>query len=368
MSKQFKQPKDEKKRNSNGSKGGKEYTKGSGNNNKPDKRPNQDEALKGDKPIYTEQDPFWYASSDAEINQIANFPWLSVAGSSFVEVGKDKLPTAIMASYKPSLGSDDPTRGAGANYITRSATAYYQSLVQGYTGTVPFESPDLMLCTIAGAQVFAFVEIARRAIGLADYYIVNNKSYARYVVEAFGFDFDSITKSKADFVSELNIRIRQINGMVCVPKEFNLLKRWVYINSHAFVDIQEANYAIPYGFKPEQTFKYNPTALTTGTSLTTLDVKKKLTADEYFAILDELINALDDDDTREMFGSTRRVYDAPSLYRCEEVVEDYQTQLTTNDVVAAMFHNMKTVPGVEFYGLETTSSEWKPGIWHIRMP
>lgn len=292
----------------------------------------------------TKQDPFFYAVDETAIKNMASFPFLETLGD---PVGQnDVVPFVLVSIYDHHISANNTIT---SNVATRAANAFFEQITQGYTGgDVSFEAPDLLMAELAAASLLAVLEEGRRAYGLMRYFLQFNAGYARRIVQAAGFDFDDLKAKMADFRTEFNIHVSQFNKQIALPQAFMLGQRWKYLATHVFTDTEDPDYATAFMWKLEGAMKYDPITATTGTSLTRSDItpikETGWMVEEYFQLVDELMDALVDSDTRKMFGAIRRVYDQASLETISEIEMDYTTELTVNDVVSAQLHN-SSAPG-----------------------
>lgn len=338
------------------------------NRNKPNKskpcdksngtRPDEES---NDNRMSRKQDPFWYAKDEKAIKNMANLPFLEVLGE-VIGQSRDYVPGIVTFRYFPTIGSEGYIEGEGSGadnaslngYATRAAQAYYNYVVEGFTGGVDFEAPDLMMTAIAGDSLMAAMMEGKRAYGLAKYYLQFNNTYAATALKALGFEPKALISNLADFRAEYNIRVNQINKLIAVPKQFYIGDRWEFQNAFIFTDTDDPDFSTGYAWVSQAALKYTPTLIDTGTCLTWLQKSTNsqgidfMTQESYFAYIDELINALVDDDVRSMFGAIRRVYSDGDLKQLSELEEGYSTPVIRNDVVAMQVHNMSWVSGGVF--------------------
>ena len=324
------------------------YKKGNNKNSGRSYNENRplDREAKINSSMISEQDPFWYAKDEKAIANMATFPWNNIVGDKYPGMAKgttsnDRTPAIITYPVWHCIGSSDTSRN---NYLTRAADTYYQYVTQGFTGAVDFEAPDLLFTALAGESLLALLIEGKRAYGLMKYYLQNNKYYARTIVRALGFDFDDLNDNLANFRTEYNIRVAQINKLIAIPKSFFIGDRWEYLASWIFTDTDSPEYSTAYAYVIQGCLKYEATAINTGTALSWANKSSDfLTVKSFFAFLDSLINALTDSDARDIYGAIRRVYDPSQLKVVSELEEDFTTTIVRNDVIAMAIHNTMTL-------------------------
>ena len=324
--------------------------KGSKNNNKGGKggrKPNENR--KGNNGGTGKfQDPFWYAKDTSAIKDMANFPWLEIVGTRIPSTNYDAVPAMLSLTYRHAIttnsGTDGTFNNSFGNYATRAARAYYNYVVQGYSASVPFEAPDLMMVSLAAASLRAFMLEGYRAYTVLSYYLLTNNYYAEKIVQGLGFNYKSFVANKAKFRTEYNLRVRAMNSTLVIPKRFFISDRWDFIASNLFTDTTSPEYSSMLAYVNRACLQFNATELKYGTGLkwitTTASNNNGLTVDGYFEIIDSLLDALNDDDVRSIFASMLRVYNTGDLKYLIEITEEApQMPLYRNDIVAATFHN-----------------------------
>lgn len=295
------------------------------------------------------QDWQWYAKNNKIAADMASFPFLNVVGD-VIGNSSDVVSGIMIIKHRHCI----TTSGAAnsGNYATRAAHAFYNYVVQGYTGGVDFEASDLMMVALAANSLYALMIEGKRAYSALNYYLQFNRYYASVIVKALGFNFDDMVGHKADFRARYNILVDQVNKLCAVPKGFFIGDRWEYLAGSVFTDTDSAEYSTSFAYVCEAALKFNPTIANTGSCLEWVHtnsngyyVSTGRTIDAYFAVLDELVNALQDTDVRSIFGAIRRVYSSSDLKTLTELESDIAYPLVRNDVASATIHNMSWIAG-----------------------
>lgn len=300
------------------------------------------------KAVKGKQDPFWYAFDATAVANMASFPWTEIVGSPISQTKTDVLPGIAIYRYIPTVGSFQSNDNV--NLLDRTATAFFNYTVQGFTGGVDFQASDLLMSEVAAASLFSALIEGKRAYGILSYYLQLNKYYAKHVCEALGFNFEDLTANLANFRMRWNMRAQEFNKTVPLAKSFAISDRWDYINSFIFTDTSSPEYSTASAYVPSAYLKYDPTSAKTGTCLRwQLKPSHLLTVDQYFDMIEELFQALNDDDVRSMFGAVRRVYDAGNFKVLNEIEVGFVTPVVQNDVIAGTLHNMYWFDREQFY-------------------
>lgn len=343
---------DEKKTNING----KDNSKENKNTFSPNKNSNNNGKKGNTKPKHTKcgQDPTFYASDDSMINAIASYPWLaSLDEMRFVEspiTSKKRFltPSVMVLPYRQSFGS---TNIDGDDYINKAADAFYNSIVQGYTGSVPFAAADAFQFVLGAGDIVIKILEGIRAYGMLRYFKQFNAGAPYTIFAGLGFNYDSIRDASEDFRSALNIRIKQFNAKFAIPKDFKLISKWIWNVSHIWKDDNIISKSGLYIFRPIGGFQLDESSITTGTAIryqSTLrpgvsDVNGE-TVSTYFANLDSMIDKfVSNQDANTIFGAIRRVYDESQLLSLSEVPFNYSLEPEYSTEVLEFIHNIQSV-------------------------
>lgn len=298
-----------------------------------------------DKGMY--QDPFWYGKDITAIKDMASFPWLEIVGTRIKGTATDAVPGMMALTYRHAINTNALQDGSldnrFGNYATRAARAYYNYVVQGFSSSVPFEAPDLMMTALAAASLRSWMLEGLRAYTVLAYYVMQNKYYAKDIMRGLGFDYGDWISNKARFRTEYNLRVRAMNNTLVIPKGLFISDRWDFIASNLFTDTTSPDYSSLMGYVNRAVLKFDATTAKYGTCLRwreTTTPDRLLTVNDFFNIVDDLLNALNDDDVRSIFASVLRVYSVGNLKMLTEITEESpDIPVFRNDVVAATFHN-----------------------------
>lgn len=286
------------------------------------------------------QDPFWYAKDEQAIRNMASFPFLEVVGNSIGQYTSDKIPGVMVISWVPAFNNNT---GTPVDYITKAANAYFQYVTQGFTGSVDFEAPDLLMTALAAESLAAVLIEGKRVYAATKYYLQFNATYAEMLVRALGFDYEDMVQGLADFRTQLNLYIEQFNKIIAVPKSFFVGDRWEFLSGAVFTDTSSPEYSTAIVYRCNTPFKYSGTTAKTGTCLEwrggAVVTTTNYTRAAYFNLLDELLTALTSDDARAMFGAIRRVYSPDQLKIATPLNDDIVLPILKHDIMSAAIHN-----------------------------
>lgn len=157
--------------------------------------------------------------------------------------------------------------------LNQAADSTYSFLVHANSRNYSYNSSDLFMLVLAGANVFAIIEAMKRGYGLAKYYVEQNQYVPNRLLESLGFDPQDLRNNlgKAWFdINNLIVQTRQI----WVPSTFPLISRWMDLNSNLYKDAT-GEYAQLYTYVQKEYHIYDETALKTGGYLRAVTVREK---------------------------------------------------------------------------------------------
>lgn len=288
----------------------------------------------------------WYAPSEEVAKDMASIAFNKSIGEPVgVPQSIDETnPGLVCFGYYPTIGFTSQNFGNySTNYQTRAANAYYQYITQGFTSLNTLEAPDLFMTGVAASNLIAAMMNFKRAYGVMSYYLQLNPYFAKSIVETLGFNYESMLSNLANARTEYNLRVDAINKTIAVPSKFALLNRWIYVNSYLFTDSDAVDQCSMYAYTPLAVLRYDATGSTTGTCLRYVklgDANNPKTVSQYFAIIDQLISSLTDEDVRDAFAAIRRVYNDSDFAKLTYLESDYKTPIAHTDIAALQMHNM----------------------------
>jgi hypothetical protein len=255
---------------------------------------------------------FFYAKDRNLLSLIATLPFedalgdgirASVSGDDF----RMSTPGIMRFRYEQSIGRTDGRTGAQA----KIAKALYEAITQGVTGKQNFEAPDLLMFVIAMASHMAYLEEFKRALNEVSDASNFDKYKGKLLVESFGFDADDLSNNLADACAWIAYHQDTIAKSFKVPKDSNILQRWMYLSQNYFRDGLESKSQY-YVYTASHIFRFNGFEFDTGSALDLQEVPTntgKCTFSQYADFMDKRLQDLQyNSDISDMSGAIYRVW------------------------------------------------------------
>lgn len=184
-------------------------------------------------------DPSWYARSEALLKDSASFPYANPAGTR-VRLGSSSFISGSNPYTNPGIMVIDwsPVIGVSSTQIdapTIAANEQYTFLRSNSSGAPSFEAPDLMMYELACDSNCIWFSKLVRLYGTLNLNPVDNRYQPRYLVEAQGFDYDSLIGQLANLRYQINHYAFQL-GRLCVPNDITLITRHAFMENNVYLD------------------------------------------------------------------------------------------------------------------------------------
>lgn len=211
-----------------------------------------------------DNDPSWYLKNDQVAIDSSMFNFLIPLGSlpPFGQRFNNKamfsstkqpiaaVPGVCVISFVTTIGKADSATAA-PNTAARNIFAF---LRYANSGSANYESQDLMMYLLAMDSLYMLHALGGRIYGLmrSDSYM--NKYYARYIIQALGFDYEDFAQNLSDFRSYLNIMAVRLQTLA-VPADMAYFTRHIWMCSNVFLDSNDPK-AQSYIYKPSTVYKF----------------------------------------------------------------------------------------------------------------
>lgn len=217
------------KRNNNKNKGKK-------NGYKDQRNKLRDDDRLTDRSISKDNDVSWYASNPQMLKDAASLPFNVLTGASVTLTadGGDVdyvVPGIAILKYLPSVGLSDQANSA-VNVAARNLYAFVRHANSGRTN---YDTPDLMLYTLAVSSAYAYHAELMRVYGLLQFYMYTNRYTGRAIVEALGYDYEDLVSNMADFRYAINQNALKLNSLA-VPANIPYFSRQIWMPSGIYMD------------------------------------------------------------------------------------------------------------------------------------
>lgn len=206
-----------------------------------------------------ENDIAWYNKVTGMFNPAANISYLPITGAQQHLVGGSAVPGVFADYWQPTLGAPN---GTAINQIKESL---YSFVVHANSRNTSYDSNDLFMTIVAGANVFSYLATVIRAYGTMMQWQATNMNTPRMLITAMGFDYDDFKSNLPHMLFDINNMIAQ-SRQLWVPNEFPFVARWFWMNSNVYKDAESVK-AQYYMHVQNVYWMYSETFMKTGTAL-----------------------------------------------------------------------------------------------------
>lgn len=229
-----------------------------------------------------------------------------------------------------------PDATAAVNLAAKNVYSYVR---HANSGASNYDSPDLMCSILAADQVFSAIAMGVRAYGIAMNYNQKNRYTPIGLLRAMGFNPDSVINNLAQFRYYINNVIARAS-VVWVPDDMSIVARHFWLYSNVYKDSEDAK-AQYYMFIPGSFWKFEPTAETTGSSLSVVPWgnDKAHTIAEWYKMLTSMLDPIiSDEDMGIMFGDMLKAYQS-NIFHVDQIPDNYTIMPVYNKEVLYQIHN-----------------------------
>lgn len=322
----------------------------------------------------------------------ASYPVFPILGEPIDPTRRtDGIPGIMAFNWVPSFGDIQgglTRKNVGANKLKLSAPplainqasdSTYSFIVHDNSRNYNYNSSDLFMLIIAGANVFGIIESMKRAYGMAKIYTETNRYYPDAVLEIQGFNAKDLKNhlSQAWFdINNLIVQTRQI----WVPNAFPIVTRWMDINSNLYKDAP-GDYAQTYIYVQSRYFTYNETQFQTGSAVTVAQVpivkangettyvdfapgvSNQYTWSQWVAAAQGMIdNLINSEDRGIIYGDLLNAYTAERIIAIPEINSDYTVIPEYSPEISMQIENTVVCPKneVDILGLAQYENKLYP--------
>lgn len=301
----------------------------------------------------SDNDPSWYSKNQQLLNDAASINTTNVSGypldileptlgHSAAPVARE-VPGVLALNIVPSIGNYDSSNATSA--VNLAAKNIYSYVRHANSGSANYDAPDLMMAILAADQVFSAISLAVRAYGIAMNYNQLDRYTPDALLKAMGFDPNKVTGALAQFRYYINQAIARAS-VIWVPSDMSIVARhyWMYSNVYRDSENAKAQY---YLYTPVNFLKFEPTAESTGSSLSTVrwgNNTFKGPQDWYDMITSMLDPIISDEDMGIMFGDLLKAYGSNNLFTMNQIPDNYTVMPVHNPEVLSQIHNTTTAP------------------------
>lgn len=190
-----------------------------------------------------ENDYRWYAADESiAVDAARGIPFNWATGT---PIDLDNPLTATIPSTKgkffiPGIQALRlvPTVGVAAgpqSPINVAATNMYTVVRRGKTGYSYYNSPDIMIMTIAFGQIYSYITFLMRAYGVATLYAQKNRYFPRCVLFAMGINPEDIRNNLGNFRYGINLLINKVASFA-IPANIPYFQRMAFLYQNIYTE------------------------------------------------------------------------------------------------------------------------------------
>lgn len=295
------------------------------------------------------QDWLWYALNDRIAKDFGSLPYNLLSGVGFdLKMSPVKGTNIVAHGVEHSvmvlhtvIGPGVATRSTSG--VNAAARQLYEFVRHANSGAKNYESADLMMYILAMADIYAQVAEIARAIGIVQFYPIENRSIPDTLLKSLGLDPADMRAHIASYRGTLNVLIKKINGLA-VPKEFTIFDRVAYIYNKVFADSSSIRGQF-YIFSRDYNRVWNPTG-PAGTQLVAEKITRMLGPGKFRSLsqdlqdLESMVDAVfEDQDSATMGGDILKAFGNENLHFLNFIAEDYVVSPVMDENVLAQIEN-----------------------------
>lgn len=240
-----------------------------------------------------------------------------------------------------NFGSADP----GNRAINVALNKLYSEIRHANSGARNYEKSDLGIYMLAVADAYAFYGMMCRAYACMRKYSALNRYLAKPMVDAMGFDFDTLSINLPAFKTYINQFAMRLN-VLFIPSKWPYFNRRYMLYSHVFGD-EPSEKCQFYVFVPRYFFKFHRDETEGKGELTAalFDFSNGLWGLDNIVLFGNglISDIILDDDFNLMSGDIAKY--TSDLFKLPYMAEDYILDITYDDLVLSQIENA-TVEGL----------------------
>lgn len=289
--------------------------------------------------------------------------------TSYNRLSSQFVPFAMNVHWTPAFGGENST------VLEAAKQGYYSFVVHANSRNESYTADDLMLVTIAAAEIFGAIGATSRAYGvLKSPTNAWNAGFPLGLVYGMGFDAEDFRNNLHDIWFTVNNWIAQ-SAQIWIPNNLPFVKRWFWLNSNIYMDANSPK-AQYYQFVQEMYHVYSDTASSTGGSLVpmrtannsgvwTSQSAKTSWADwkqMIQSMIDSLIGSLD---RGLIMGDILKAYGADKIYALSEIPADYSVIPVYDAEVLTQIENSVSISIAPWGLVQEQSSGMLKTAWKL---
>lgn len=294
-------------------------------------------------------DPAWYTKYQDLASWARTIDFNRPAGSPIADRYEASTPTSLPDSIAGIMTFDvNPSIGIATSAndaVNTNAVKYFNTIRGIVSGSRTYEAPDLMLYTIAAANLYSAYNWAARLYGMAFNFSQQNRYIGDAFLKASGVDPVDFRRNLADFRLFLNSYASKIS-VFAVPSKMTYFNRVNFLYSGIYADSNTSKAQI-YMNVPHHFLQYDSTGSPHGGQLlakippTTIwngDPQAASVA-AIEAYLNTLLDAMFyDQDMYTMSGDIHKAFSGDLLV-ANPIAEQFNVPVLYDEAVLSQFNN-----------------------------
>lgn len=330
----------------------------------------------------------WYANNPELLRSAASLPFSSVTGAntgfSFdgtVNQAYATVPGVMQLRFLPTIGGWDDSA------INSAKNSVYSYVVHANSRNTSYNSTDLMMIILAGANIFTAIASAIRAYGTMRLFDQRNKYLPKGLVRAMGFDYDDLRANLSLMWFDINELIAR-SSQIWIPNTMPFLDRWFWMNSYVYQDSESVKGQY-YVFAQAGFLGYNETQTEQGGGLSWIQpdgqfietatnpttglradpTTSPLTWSQFMTVVNAMFDdLLDSEDRGVMMGDMLKAYGADKIYALKPIPVDYQVIPVYDREVLSQIENADRYTAVYYQIVQNQSTLDIATNWGVASP
>lgn len=255
------------------------------------------------------------------------------------------LPGICRISLAHTIGAAGTITGTpGTSPINVALNKLYSNIRHANSGARNYEKSDLGIYLLAVADAYSYYGMMVRAYSAMRKYSTQNRYYAKQLVMALGFDFDSLSTQLPNFKTYINQYAMRLN-VLNIPGNWPYFKRRYMLYANVYAD-EPSEKAQLYVFVPKYFLKFTRDSQDGRGQLAAkyFSYSSHITLPTIQSIGDNLISdIIRDDDFNLMSGDIAKYTD--DLFHLPFIPDDTILNFTIDPMIMGQIENM-SVDGV----------------------
>lgn len=298
--------------------------------------------------IPSAHDAVWYNKFPTLVNNAANFWFSDPVGKTSRPYGYDawadplsfggtKFEKAVPGIMTFSMVNCPGVCYSKSDPVNVVASALRNSVVYANSRNAPYEGPDLMQYVQVADSAYSYWAHLTRLYGTLNTYAFSNRYLGRDLVEAMGFNYDTLRGRSLELKSIIDNFAFQL-GSLCIPKDFDMFSRHIWLYGNLFVDSVSSKAQI-YLYKPEVVWLYDEMNSEKGGALIPHSIRcqsLEVIRDTVTQICENLTYA---QSLMNMAADIRNAYGPENLFAVSTVDLNYQAPILYDERMMAELQN-----------------------------